>query len=86
MLWLKSNVLAHLSKSLPYFYTNHFCNQFNQLLHWLKINIMGFLAKKLVLVCCDQVRLNNACSATETSWNLEIFHVESLALIFPERK
>ena len=42
---------------------------------------MGLITRKRVLGVCDQVRLNLTCSATETSYNIEILHVFSLVII-----
>ena len=40
--------------------------------------IYGLEARKHVFRICDQVRLKPACSATETSKNIEILHATSL--------
>ena len=42
---------------------------------------VGREARKLVFGVSEQVMLKSACSATETSWNIEILHVASLFVI-----
>ena len=44
--------------------------------------LMGCDTRKSVFGVCDQVRLNPACSDTETSWNIEIWHVTTLIFLF----
>ena len=41
----------------------------------------GLVTRKSFIRVCKDTRLNPACSAGETSWNIPIFHEASLAMI-----
>ena len=67
-------------------------DQINQLLLWLtsllrtQIYQMDHVARKYVFGVSDKVRLKLTCSATETSYNIEISPVASLNMILSHKK
>ena len=47
---------------------------------------MCLVMRKPVRGFCDQVRLKPACSATETSWRLEILDIETRGIILSKQR
>ena len=49
-------------------------------------NQLSLVTRKRVFRVCDLVRLKPACSATETSWSLEILDIETRGIILSEQR
>ena len=59
-----------------------FCPKFWQQNHTLRVSYFGLVARKRVFGVSNSARLKLACSATETSQELENLIVASLDMIF----